>query len=270
MAKRFQASRIVLARAALCAVAIGCANSEPIEPLDGTGHPMAGTGDPTSGAAGTTSGVAGFTGAGAGGSSSTTVTAGTFGRGGSTGAAGTGSSITTAGQAGDSGGPGAAGTGGSTISGVAGGSGRGGTGGSAGTFGRGGSTGGGGRGGSGGGGRGGTGGRGGAAGTSGSPDAGTNPDGAAAATFTDIYTNILVVYCGGASCHNPGTAAGISFATKADAYDSVILRVVPGNGANSSFFRTVNSGSMPRGAAKLSAANLTKIRTWIDAGALDN
>jgi hypothetical protein len=32
----------------------------------------------------------------------------------------------------------------------------------------------------------------------------------------------------------------------------------------------VNSGAMPRGAAKLSAENLNKIKTWIDAGALNS
>ena len=40
--------------------------------------------------------------------------------------------------------------------------------------------------------------------------------------------------------------------------------------AGARFFMTVNAGSMPRGAAKLSAANLTKSRTWIDGGALNN
>ena len=56
----------------------------------------------------------------------------------------------------------------------------------------------------------------------------------------------------------------------AEAYTAVRSRVTPGNGAGSSFFNTVNSGSMPRGAPKLSAANLAKIKSWIDAGALNN
>ena len=47
-------------------------------------------------------------------------------------------------------------------------------------------------------------------------------------------------------------------------------RVTAGNGAGSRFYMTVNSGSMPRGAAKLSSANLAKIKTWIDQGALNN
>lgn len=33
---------------------------------------------------------------------------------------------------------------------------------------------------------------------------------------------------------------------------------------------TVNTGSMPPGGAKLSAANLALIKAWIDAGALNN
>jgi hypothetical protein len=102
------------------------------------------------------------------------------------------------------------------------------------------------------------------------PDAGGGADAAAAPTFTDIYTTILVPYCAGSSCHSPGTAGGIGFATQSSAYTAVKARVTPGNGTGSRFYMTVNSGSMPRGAAKLSAANLTKIRTWIDAGALNN
>ena len=116
----------------------------------------------------------------------------------------------------------------------------------------------------------GTGGGGGTTGTGGSPDGGTNPDGAAVQTFTDIYNTILVTYCSGSSCHSPGTQAGVSFASKSSAYTAVRNRSTPGDGTNSAFFRTVNSGSMPRGAAKLSSANLTKIKTWIDQGALNN
>ncbi len=102
------------------------------------------------------------------------------------------------------------------------------------------------------------------------PDAGSNPDGAAAPTFTEIYTTILTVYCAGASCHNPGTQGSVSFASQSSAYSAVSRRVTPGNGAGSAFYNTVNSGSMPRGAAKLSATNLAKIKAWIDAGALNN
>jgi hypothetical protein len=106
-------------------------------------------------------------------------------------------------------------------------------------------------------------------GGSGSVDAGTNPDGAAAPTFTEIYTSILVTYCSGSSCHNPGSQKGISFASQSTAYTAVRNRVTPGNGAGSSFYSTVNSGQMPPG-QKLSATNIAKIKAWIDAGALNN
>jgi len=101
-------------------------------------------------------------------------------------------------------------------------------------------------------------------------DAGGKSDTASAPTFTEIYTNILLPYCSGSSCHDPGTAKGIGFASRSSAFTAVRARVKPGNGAGSAFFKTVNSGSMPRGAPKLSPQNLAKIQAWIDAGALDN
>ena len=52
------------------------------------------------------------------------------------------------------------------------------------------------------------------------------------------------------SCHNPGTASGVSFASQSSAYTAVSRRVTPGNGAGSAFYNTVNSGSMPRGAGQ--------------------
>ncbi len=94
--------------------------------------------------------------------------------------------------------------------------------------------------------------------------------GSAAPTFTQVYTTILVVYCSGNSCHNPGNQKNVSFASQASAYTAVKSRVTAGNGAGSSFYMTVNSGSMPPGGAKLSAANLALIKAWIDAGALNN
>jgi hypothetical protein len=101
-------------------------------------------------------------------------------------------------------------------------------------------------------------------------DAGSKSDAASAPTFTEIYTNILLPFCAGSSCHDPGTAKGIGFSSRSSAYAAVRARVKPGNGAGSAFFKTVNSGSMPRGAPKLSPQNLAKIQAWIDAGALDN
>jgi hypothetical protein len=111
-------------------------------------------------------------------------------------------------------------------------------------------------------------GTGGSTGTGGSGSGGAG--GSAAPTFTQIYTSILVVYCSGSNCHNPGNQKNVSFASQSSAYSAVKSRVTAGNGAGSSFYTTVNSGSMPPGGPKLSAANLALLKAWIDAGALNN
>ena len=46
--------------------------------------------------------------------------------------------------------------------------------------------------------------------------------------------------------------------------------VTAGNGSGSSLYQVVNSGAMPQGQAKLSAANIAKIKAWIDQGAMNN
>jgi hypothetical protein len=226
---------------ALCALAIGvgCGGMESIDdqtiaPTGGAGS--SGTGvDTTSGPGGGNDAAAGRGGDSQGGGGGP---GGTGGNGGAPAGAG--------GNTGGAGSPGGAGGNAGGSSGVAGIGGRGG---------------------------GGPGGRGGAVGTTsggGAVDAGSKSDAASAPTFTEIYTNILLPYCSGSSCHDPGTAKNIGFASRSSAYTAVRARVKPGNGAGSSFFRTVNSGSMPRGAPKLSPENLAKIQAWIDAGALDN
>jgi hypothetical protein len=235
------------------------------ESLD-NGPPQSGTGGGGPGGSGVTgfggdgTGPTGTAGAGSGTGGENpgtggTVSAGTGGSGASTssGAAGSGGTVDT-GAAGN----GVAGTGGALGTGGRGGS----SAGTSGFGGRGGST----------GGTIGTGGRGGATGAGGttSTDGGTGSDGGTAATFTDIYTNILVPHCSGSSCHNPGSQKGVSFSSQSNAYSAVKSRVTAGNGANSSFYRTVNSGSMPPGGPKLSATDLAKIKAWIDAGALNN
>jgi hypothetical protein len=115
-----------------------------------------------------------------------------------------------------------------------------------------------------------------------SPDAGTQPgpsagahpgtpaDGAAAPTFTQIFDGTLTVFCSGASCHSPGIQGGIGFATRSTAYSAVRSRVMPGDSEDSSFFLTVNSGTMPPGGPRLSETTLANLRAWIDAGALDD
>ena len=263
-------ARLTLAAALALAICAGCAVSEPIDHDDIVKQP--GTGVAGSSAAGTSgagagtdlSGIAGSTGG-----SAITGTAGTFG---SAGAAGSGK-VSTSGQAGNGTSIVTGGTGGDNVSGQAGAGGNGGNTGIAGAwrrdrwppatwrhdrfrrtrrhdrFRR-------------------TRRRPAVDGRQRSSTPARNPDGAAAPTFTEIYTTILVIYCAGSSCHNPGTQGGIGFASQSSAYSAVNPRVTPGNGAGSRFYKTVNSGSMPRGAAKLSATNLAKIKAWIDAGAL--
>lgn len=94
--------------------------------------------------------------------------------------------------------------------------------------------------------------------------------GAAAVTFTQIYTNILKVSCLGSSCHSPGTQGGVSFASQSSAYTAVKSRVVAGNAAGSSFYTILTSGRMPQGAPKLSTTLLNEVAAWINAGALNN
>ncbi len=99
---------------------------------------------------------------------------------------------------------------------------------------------------------------------------GSGGAGGTAPTFTTVYSKILAVYCAGSSCHNPGTSGGLSFANQASAYAAVTSLVIPGDGAGSDFYSTVQSGAMPKGRTKLSATNLALIKHWIDAGALDD
>jgi hypothetical protein len=248
--------------ASTIALALACAVSEPIDfPVTQQAGTSGSDNPGDRGAAGTdggngVTGLGGSTGFAGSGGTQSTITSGEAGTGDAAGTTGKGGS-NVSGQAGSSGGA-ADGMGGTTGRGGAGGLGA-----------RGGSTGFGGRGGSVG-----SGGRGGAlgtAGTSGAADGGANPDAGAAPTFTEIYTTILVVYCSGSSCHNPGSQRGISFASKSTAYTAVRSRVTPGNGAGSSLYTTVNSGRMPPGGVPApTAAEIAKLKAWIDAGALNN
>jgi hypothetical protein len=248
--------QLLFVAALVALVGYGCAQSEPIDDLSGNagasqippgfGGAMGAAGEPGTGSGGATAaggdtGAAGVIGTGTGGklgTGGTTMTGGTTGAGG--GVTETGGSTGAGGRATETGGSTGAGgateTGGST--GAAGSSGRGG--------GRGGIT--------------------GAAGAGGGAGTGKG----AGPTFTQIYSTILSVYCTGSSCHSPGTAGGLSFASKASAYSSLQNYVTPGDDTQSDFYFAVSTGAMPKGKAKLSAANIATIKGWIDAGALDN
>jgi hypothetical protein len=221
----------------LTLVAGGCAVSDPLDFSDAGVSGSGGAGSISRGSGGADQGSGGD--AGTGGSQATgeggvTGSGGIVGSGGSgTGGSGSGGNAT----------GGAIGTGG--IKGTGGSTGTGGAKGTGGVKGAGGST-----------------------GTGGSGSGGAG--GSAAPTFSQLYTSVFVVYCSDSNCHNPGNQKNVSFASQSGAYSAVKSRVSAGNGAGSSFYMTVNSGSMPPGGPKLSAANLALLKAWIDAGALNN
>jgi hypothetical protein len=98
----------------------------------------------------------------------------------------------------------------------------------------------------------------------------TGVDAGAGATFTQVYSTIVMNYCGGASCHFPNGPMGLGMSSKNAAYMVFYDRALPGNGESSGIFITLDSGAMPRGDPRLSDANLALVKSWIDAGALNN
>ena len=117
------------------------------------------------------------------------------------------------------------------------------------------------------------GGHGGVAGTAGrgGEGGGGHAGASAAPTFTEIYKNILLVYCGGSSCHDPGSQHGVGFSTQSGAYKSLIsLAVIPGDSQGSTLYTLVATGAMPDGRPMLSSDFIDEIGAWIDAGALNN
>lgn len=84
------------------------------------------------------------------------------------------------------------------------------------------------------------------------------------ATFTWVYNNVLQPSC--VSCHGAGGDAGVDLRT----HTSTLRTLRVGNAAQSRLFTTINSGSMPDGAPKLSAEKINAVRDWINAGALNN
>jgi hypothetical protein len=53
-------------------------------------------------------------------------------------------------------------------------------------------------------------------------------------------------------------------------YDQVIQNVIPGDSANTLVIQVMQNGSMPRGGARMTAAQIDAIAKWIDAGAPNN
>jgi hypothetical protein len=211
-----------------------------------------------------------FTGSGGEGGDAGTNGAAGAGPGGTNGAAGAAGTTAVAG----SGGGGADGRGGMT--GAAGTSGRGGATGGAGSSGRGGATGAGGRGGTTG-----TGGRGGTTGSAGT-GAGANPDGGTA-TFTQVYSQVVSMYCFGSGCHNPPGGGRPDFSTKTSCYTYFKNQgqLYGGQDPQKSYIYSIMHGDPsasppsppympPDPNPKVSDAGLATVAAWIAGGAQNN
>jgi hypothetical protein len=133
-------------------------------------------------------------------------------------------------------------------------------------------------------GMGGSGGKSGAGGMSGGAGSAGSGMGAGA-TFTDVYA-IISMKCGGGTtgCHVTGKSGGLQMPNKATARMNLVgvssqecpgnKRVAPGNPDMSILVGAVEGTAcvqrMPRGKAALSADEIAKFRSWVQAGALDN
>lgn len=77
------------------------------------------------------------------------------------------------------------------------------------------------------------------------------------------------------TCHGPDRVPGIYTSYSLANYDATlrggfIPAVVPGRPEESSLYQGLHSGSMPRGAPRLSEAEIELVRQWILQGASDN
>ena len=123
-------------------------------------------------------------------------------------------------------------------------------------------------------------------------DAAALKDALTAATFTQVYGDIISPIC--VQCHNPngiGVSIGhLDMSTKALAFTDLVnveamgqscggmgTRVIPGNAAGSIMFEKIDPGTpapcgskMPLGLAPLTTAQADEIQSWINAGALND
>jgi hypothetical protein len=115
------------------------------------------------------------------------------------------------------------------------------------------------------------------------PAAGTNPTTATVLFSRDvlpIFTNNGAKTCAQSGCHSGSNPTGGMNLAAGSAYANIVnvasmeipalKRVKPGDSANSYLFRKVSSGLMPLAGGPLSAADINKIKTWIDQGAMNN
>jgi hypothetical protein len=96
-------------------------------------------------------------------------------------------------------------------------------------------------------------------------------------TFSSIYTEVLSTRCSGDGCHDTAVPGGVDFSSKGAAYDSLALKIVPGDPAASVLWTRLSPDlctgackTMPLGRPPLAQADLDRIRVWIETGALDD
>ena len=82
------------------------------------------------------------------------------------------------------------------------------------------------------------------------------------ATFAEVNQQILVPKC--LSCHGAGASPDFS---SYSSFAQDTRYVMPGNAAQSAIYTATENGSMPRGAAALTATELGLIYSWIEGGA---
>lgn len=81
-------------------------------------------------------------------------------------------------------------------------------------------------------------------------------------TWSKDIQSIVTNSCAGSGCHDAATASG-SYALHTYAGVKTIVD-------NGRFLAVIESGSMPKNAAKLDDCTINKVRRWINTGALQN
>jgi len=95
-----------------------------------------------------------------------------------------------------------------------------------------------------------------------------NSNAASAVTFgTYAWFNAAIAQPLCLNCHSGNMLKG---GYDVSSYSAVITRVIPGNSSGSKLYQDLESGSMPKGAAKLTSEQVTAVRLWIDSGAANN
>lgn len=102
----------------------------------------------------------------------------------------------------------------------------------------------------------------------------TSDEGIDTPSFAQHIQPILTANCANASCHGGSSPAmGYSLTSHAGALGAgsdATPNVVPEMSSESLLYRRAENGSMPPGATRLEAKDVTTIKNWIDQGAQDN